>query len=153
MQMSGVRRNVKEPYFWHSSNYPSQITELCCLDGKFSHIQIDEKTLQFECSLAKEMISAKERYHTYLDCASQFISSKCAKPKGFKLFFAHFKVFDFDRLAFAADNSLQTALALAKRLFKILTIFNGHNNASRLYFATKTAQQVLDWLFVVFSCY
>ena len=66
---------------------------------------------------------------------------------------AEFHLFELDGFAFAADDSLGTAVTLAKWLLKILVLFDNGHGARLLDFAVKAEQKILKRFFGIFTGY
>jgi hypothetical protein len=69
------------------------------------------------------------------------------------LFLTEFDLLEFLGLALTTNDCLFTTVALAHGLLKILCLFGTSNDASLLNLARKPAQNVLNRLFRIFTCY
>ena len=69
-----------------------------------------------------------------------------------RLALAELELLDLDALALSADDGLQAAVALADRLFEILTALHDRDRAGLLYLAVETAEQVLGRFLTIFAC-
>ena len=68
------------------------------------------------------------------------------------LLLAELDLLNLEGLPLVASNSLDASIALADRLFEILTALYHSDYASLLYLTVKAAEYVLYWFLGVFTC-